>query len=82
MSRTATVELACRVVSDDPTKRAIAVWDGVSMEDGPHDPSTGEIKQRPHWCWLPRSQIEIEPQRDGTAIVSLPEWLALAKGLI
>lgn len=31
--------------------------------------------------WLPKSQIEIEP--DGaTHTVSLPEWLAIEKGLV
>lgn len=33
--------------------------------------------------WLPRSLIEIEPaDRGGLHIVSMPEWLALQKGLI
>lgn len=35
-------------------------------------------------AWLPFSQIEIEPNGafDGIETVSLPEWLALEKGLI
>lgn len=34
--------------------------------------------------WLPLSQIEIEPNGafDGIETVTLPEWLALEKGLI
>lgn len=33
--------------------------------------------------WLPRSQIEIEQTREGrTIIVTVPEWLAMDKGLI
>ena len=34
--------------------------------------------------WLPFSQIEIEPNGafDGIETVTLPEWLALDKGLI
>ena len=33
--------------------------------------------------WLPLSQIEIEPSGDGlTQICTMPEWLAVEKGLI
>lgn len=32
--------------------------------------------------WLPLSQIEIEKQRNGVVIVTLPEWLAIEKGLV
>lgn len=32
--------------------------------------------------WLPLSQIEIEELSRGTVTVTLPEWLALDKGLI
>jgi hypothetical protein len=32
--------------------------------------------------WLPRSQIEIEPKKPGYIEVTLPEWLAMDKGLI
>lgn len=33
--------------------------------------------------WLPRSQIEIEPSdRGGLHVVTLPEWLAMERGLI
>ena len=32
--------------------------------------------------WLPLSRIEIEPQRDGTVIVTMPEDLAVQKGLV
>lgn len=34
--------------------------------------------------WLPFSQVEIEPNGafDGIETVTLPEWLALEKGLI
>ena len=33
--------------------------------------------------WLPKSQIEIEMSEiDGICTVTLPEWLALDKGLI
>ena len=32
--------------------------------------------------WLPKSQIEFEPNNDGTITVTLPEWLAREKELI
>lgn len=33
--------------------------------------------------WLPKSQVEIEPADNGSLhVVTLPEWLALDKGLI
>lgn len=31
--------------------------------------------------WLPKSQIAVVHQADGTAKVTLPEWLAKKKGL-
>lgn len=34
------------------------------------------------WIWLPLSQIEIEQGEGNLVTVSLPEWLALDKGLI
>ena len=34
-------------------------------------------------AWLPKSKIEVEPSTDGkSSIVTMPEWLALEKGLI
>lgn len=32
--------------------------------------------------WLPLSKIEIEMQGTSTAIVTMPEWLAVEKGLV
>lgn len=32
--------------------------------------------------WLPLSQIELERLKNARVIVTLPEWLALDKGLI
>jgi hypothetical protein len=32
--------------------------------------------------WLPRSQIEYETDKEGFTTVTLPEWLAMDKGLI
>lgn len=34
-------------------------------------------------CWLPKSQCEIEPNRDGrTSTLTMPQWLAEEKGII
>jgi hypothetical protein len=64
------VDIACVVRSNHPSKKAIAVVDGTEEEvDG---------RKRMKWFWLPRSEIEINP--NGT--VTMPEWLALEKGLI
>ena len=35
-----------------------------------------------HAVWLPKSQIEIEGDQDDILTVTLPEWLAMEKGLI
>lgn len=68
------VDIEVRVVSDDPTKQAIAVVDGVTMDLG---------TKNPKWFWLPRSQIEYtEPDRADRTTVTLPEWLAVDKGLV
>ena len=32
--------------------------------------------------WLPLSQVEVLPLKHGTIAVTMPEWLALDKGLI
>lgn len=34
-------------------------------------------------CWLPLSQVEVEPNKDGkTATVSMEQWLAEDKGMV
>lgn len=32
--------------------------------------------------WLPLSQTEVEDNVDGTGVVTIPEWLAIEKGLL
>lgn len=64
------VDIACAIRRDEPGRKAIAVADGSTEQvDG---------REREKWYWLPRSQIEINP--DGT--VTMPEWLARDKGLL
>ncbi len=38
--------------------------------------------ERANAVWLPKQHIEIETLAGGAVIVTLPEWLALEKGLI
>lgn len=35
-----------------------------------------------HAVWLPLSQVEIEHKGKGIVVVTLPEWLAIEKGLV
>jgi hypothetical protein len=49
------------------TERAILVSDDADREQA---------------VWLPKSQIEVEPGERGTVIVTLPEPLAIEKGLV
>lgn len=64
------VDIACEIRRDDPRQKAVAVADGTREEI--------RGREREKWFWLPRSEIEINP--DGT--VTMPEWLALEKGLV
>jgi len=38
--------------------------------------------EREQWIWLPLSQIEIQHENNSVCTVTMPEWLALDKGLI
>ena len=67
------VTLESRGLSD--SGKAKAFWQGDYKEL-----NNGE--EREVWIWLPLSQIEIDEQKDGTCVVSMPEWLAMDKGLI
>jgi len=37
---------------------------------------------RDNAVWLPKASIEIEPKSKGVIVVTLPEWLAVEKGLL
>ena len=60
------VEVTGEILIDYPSLKAIRFYDGTRR------------------VWLPRSQIQIEPHEDGgrLSVVTMPEWLALEKGLI
>jgi len=48
---------------------------------GKYEESKG--KKREVWIWLPLSQIEVGEKNDrGCATVTMPEWLAIDKGLV
>jgi hypothetical protein len=61
------VDIACEIVRQ--TDKAVGVSDGTTDM---------ELDGMPKLFWLPKSQIEIND--DGT--ITMPEWLAMEKGLI
>lgn len=70
--QTQLIDVACKIMQERPA--SIAVADGtMEMHEG---------RERLKWFWLPRSQIEIDKQPDGSAIVTMPEWLTIEKGLV
>ena len=73
-SNSEVVDVECHIVHDSPDKAAIAVIDGTEeMRDG---------RKQEKWFWLPRSQIEIDRSDPKKTFVTMPRWLAMAKGLI
>ena len=70
MARSDLVDIACKIMMDDPTRKAVAVSDGTTEKF--------EGQERVKWYWLPRSLTQINA--DGT--VTVPEWLAIEKGLV
>ena len=50
---------------------------------GKTDLAVRVLKPHPSWgdCWLPRSLIELNGEQ-GNVTVTLPEWLAVEKGLV
>ena len=64
-------------------EKAIAVADGTTHEHT--DDRTGEITQRETWYFLPKSVIEVDPEDyavGDSVVVTVPEWLAMDKGMI
>lgn len=64
------VDIDCEIRSDVPDKAAIAIFTGEFEEH--------EGQRREKWTWLPRQHVE----NNGDGTVTIPEWLALDKGLI
>lgn len=52
----------------------------IAIADGTTEYVNG--REREKWFWLPQSQISIERHGDGTATVTMPEWLAIERGLV
>lgn len=72
------VDIPCQIVGE--TEAAILIMDG-SFETARTD--KGVEYDRPKKTWLPRSAVEIEFAADGKgAVVTMPESLALDKGLV
>ena len=65
------VDITCMIVSE--REKAVAITDGTTEE------YNGRERQK--WFWLPRSEIEIESDGDAY-IISMPDWLAMEKGLV
>jgi len=40
------------------------------------------LSDRGEWVWIPKSQILDEDTDRDTVILTLPEWLAVSKGLV
>ena len=66
------VDITCVITAEG--EKAIAIADG-TME------KSNSGGKRLKWFWLPLSQIEVVPNGENF-IVTMPEWLALEKGLI
>lgn len=68
------------------TPRGIALYQGAKHEMTDH--RTGEVTEREHWHWLPRSHVKVvaEPKAKpgGPKIVEveMPTWLAKKVGLL
>ena len=71
------------------TARGLALYQGERHEVV--DERTGEVLERDHYVWLPRSQVTIIREwrgggRDGggarMAEIAVPEWLARQKELV
>lgn len=52
------------------------------VADGRTEIKKGDTVPSEIRTWLPKSQIEIEMTGNNSAIVTMPEWLALEKGFI
>lgn len=52
--------------------KSIAIWDG-EME------TTVDGREREKWTWLPKSQVEFD---EDAGTVTMPEWLAIERGLV
>ena len=70
------VEVSLEYRKDSASGQASAFFQGDYEDD-----RAGNGKEI--WIWLPKSQIEVEKDSDGkTCTVTMPEWLAMDKGLI
>lgn len=69
------VEVSLEYRRDNAAGTAAAFFQGDMEED-----SRGCFREV--WIWLPRAAIETEDNGDGTMTVTLPEKMAIDKGLV
>lgn len=67
------------------TERGFALFQGERHEVV--DERTGEIVERDHFVWVPKSQVTITREWRGSqgerfAEVTIPEWMAKQKGMV
>jgi len=68
------------------TPKGIALFQGAKHEMTDH--RTGEVTEREHWHWLPRSKVTIvntktaKPGGPQIVDVEMPTWLAKKVGLL
>lgn len=71
------VEVTVRLMGGAETDKAWGVTDDTQKVVG----LDGGIRLK--IIWLPKSQVEItEPDRNGIVKATMPEWLAIEKGLV
>jgi len=83
MSRSGTISITAEIALT--TERGLALWQGETHDVT--DERTGEIVERKHYVWLPKSQVTITREWRGgngerMAEIDVPEWLAKDKELI
>lgn len=83
-----TIDITCEIVRDNPCEAAIAITDGTP------DLSGRSLFPGERWFWIPRDEITgCEPPvarlkhlangaREGTVTLTIPEWLAVDRGLV
>ena len=74
MSKTKLVDLELKLNERLTSEKAYAVEDGTEI-------TTGTGAKRMKIYWLPKSQVEIHREGSKT-IFTIPEWLAIDKGLV
>lgn len=81
---TTTITITCQLAQE--TDKAFGLYDGATHEVLDH--ATGELTERRHYHWVPKSQARIVKRTRDAALgatvveIELPEWLAEKSGLM